>query len=67
MFATALHAGTVAPLVHTILLASPMQVVLAKNKKTGEVAALKVVHLEAPKVDPAHLQVLLRCVGLSAA
>lgn len=40
------------------------QVVLARNKQTGSMAALKVVFLESPAVadDPEHLTILQRCV-----
>ena len=37
-----------------------MQVVLAKHKKTGQYAALKVVHLLNPELDPEHLAIIRR-------
>lgn len=42
-----------------------LQVVLAQNIQTGEMAALKVVFLESPNVadDPEHLALLQRWVG----
>ena len=37
--------------------ARPPQVVLARNRQTGELAALKVVHLDSPAVDAEHCEV----------
>ena len=36
------------------------QVVLARHRQTGQLAALKVVFLEAPGADPDHIRIMMR-------
>ena len=36
------------------------QVVLARHRETGELAALKVVCLQSHAVDPDHLKIMMR-------